>query len=82
MTLRLRILNHAPKQVTYRLKWNIPAGWETVAADTQVTIPTHQEGASRAVFRAQGAGLHVLTADVEFGSRQLREWAEALVQVA
>ena len=34
-----------------------------------------------AVFTAEGIGLHVVTADVDFAGRQLREWTEALVRV-
>ncbi len=79
--LHLRILNHAPRPEIYHVKWNLPAGWKVVNADRQVTIPAHREGAARAVFTAKGAGLHVITADVDFAGRQLREWTEALVRV-
>jgi len=33
------------------------------------------------VFTVQGEGLNVVTVDVEFAGRQLREWTEALVRV-
>ncbi len=81
LALRVRILNHAPRRETYRIKWNVPAGWKMVETDPEVAIPAHQEGAARAVFTVAGAGLHVVTADVEFADRQLREWTEALVRV-
>ena len=81
VTLRVRILNHAPRSETYRVKWNVPADWKVVEADREVAIPARREAAARAVFTVEGAGLHVVTADVEFAGRQLREWTEALVQV-
>jgi len=81
VTLRLRILNHAPRAETYRLKWNVPADWKAVQADREVMIPRREERAARAVFAVEGAGLHVVTSDVEFAGRQLHEWTEALVRV-
>jgi glyoxylase-like metal-dependent hydrolase (beta-lactamase superfamily II) len=81
VTLQVKILNHAPSPETYRLKWNIPPDWRLVEADSKVAIPAGAEGSARAAFIANGAGLHVVTADVAFADRQLREWAEALVRV-
>jgi glyoxylase-like metal-dependent hydrolase (beta-lactamase superfamily II) len=81
ITLRVRIQNHAPSSETYRVKWNVPADWKLVEAEPEVAIPARHEGAARAVFTVKGAGLHVVTADVEFAGQQLREWSEALVRV-
>jgi hypothetical protein len=81
VTLQVKIMNHAPLPETYRLKWNIPPNWRLVEADSDVAISARKEGTARAVFMANGVGLHVVTADVEFGGRQLREWVEALVRV-
>ena len=81
VTLRLRILNHAPQRETYHVKWNVPAGWKMVETDREVAVPAYKEGTTRAVFTVQGEGLNVVTADVEFAGRQLREWTEALVRV-
>jgi glyoxylase-like metal-dependent hydrolase (beta-lactamase superfamily II) len=81
ITLRLRILNHSPKAETYRVNWNVPAGWKAVGAKSTIAIPARGERASSVILTPVGSGLHVLTADVSFGGRQLREWAEALVRV-
>ena len=81
VTLRLRILNHAPQREIYQVKWNVPAGWKMVEANPGVAIPAHTEGAAQAVFTVKGTGLYVVTADVEFAGRQLREWSEAMVRV-
>jgi glyoxylase-like metal-dependent hydrolase (beta-lactamase superfamily II) len=54
VTLRLRILNHAPQRETYRVKWNVPPGWKTVTADPEVTIPSHQEGRDAGDIHSEG----------------------------
>jgi glyoxylase-like metal-dependent hydrolase (beta-lactamase superfamily II) len=79
--VQVRILNHSAKMETYRVKWNVPSGWRVVKADEKVTIGPRKEGSARAVFAAAGEGLRVITADIEFGGRQLREWTEGVVRV-
>jgi glyoxylase-like metal-dependent hydrolase (beta-lactamase superfamily II) len=81
VTLRVRILNHAPQREVYHVTWNVPAGWKMVEANREVAIPAYQEDSARAVFKAQGDGLYVVTANIEFAGRQLREWTEAMVRV-
>jgi hypothetical protein len=44
-------------------------------------IPASEEGVAQAVFTVKGTGLYVVTADIEFEGRQLREWTEAMVRV-
>jgi glyoxylase-like metal-dependent hydrolase (beta-lactamase superfamily II) len=80
VTLKVRILNHAPEAEHYQVKWNAPADWKLVKADREVIIQAHQEGFARVVFTAGSAGLRVVTANIEFEGRQLREWTEALVR--
>jgi hypothetical protein len=65
----------------YRVNWNVPADWKVVRADREVVIPARGEGAARAELTVQGEGLQVVTADVEFDGRLLREWTEAIVRV-
>jgi hypothetical protein len=81
IALEVRIFNHAPLRETYRLSWNMAAGWRLIEADKEVAIPARKEATARAVFTTGGPGLHVVTADVAFAGRQLREWVEALVRV-
>ncbi len=81
VTLHLRIMNHSPKTETYGVKWNIPPGWTMVQTQAALTVPPRREGIASAVFSAQSAGLHVVTADIEFAGRRLREWTEALIRV-
>ena len=77
----LRITNHAPRQMTYKTTWNVPAGWEVISDHTTATISPREDGAIEAQFRVSGPGLHVITADVSFGTWQLPAWTEALVRV-
>jgi glyoxylase-like metal-dependent hydrolase (beta-lactamase superfamily II) len=79
--LQLRVLNHAPDQMKYRVNWNIPSGWTLVDSDQSVTLVGRQEGTLRAQFKAGSPGLSVVTADVSFAVRDLKQWTEALVRV-
>ena len=79
--LELRIFNHAPKRMAYQVKWHAPEGWTPVDGGGRVEIDARREGTIRGRFRAGGAGLHVVTADVSFDGRELKQWTEALVRV-
>jgi glyoxylase-like metal-dependent hydrolase (beta-lactamase superfamily II) len=80
-TLEIRILNHSPRRETYRLRWNLPQGWRAVEAAGEVTIGPRREGSARLVVEPAGRGLGVISADIVFAGRELREWTEALVRV-
>jgi len=81
VTLSLKILNHSPRPETYRVEWHTPPGLRLVKSDGRATIAARKEGAVSAVFEGSAEGLHMVTADVEFGGRTLREWTEAMVRV-
>ncbi|MEP7364932.1 MAG: MBL fold metallo-hydrolase [Acidobacteriota bacterium] len=79
--LQLRMMNHGAQRMVHRVKWNVPAGWTLLAADESVTIGGRQEGVAKARMRTGAAGLQVVTADVSFGGKTLRQWTEAMVRV-
>ena len=79
LALSLRITNHAPNEMTYRVNWNFPVGWQLVGGENSVTIPAREDGHVEARFRTTGPGLQVITADLSFGSWQVPAWTEALV---
>jgi glyoxylase-like metal-dependent hydrolase (beta-lactamase superfamily II) len=81
VSLQLRITNHAPAAMKYLIKWNLPEGWDLLEASNRLTVAARQDGVFRARFRASRLGLHVITADVSFGSWTLPAWTEALVRV-
>ena len=79
--LELRITNHAPERMIYKASWHFPAGLKVIRADREREIPPRQDGVLRARVRAVSPGLHVATADLSFGGRELKQWTEALVRV-
>jgi glyoxylase-like metal-dependent hydrolase (beta-lactamase superfamily II) len=79
--VQFRITNHAPRAMTYNVRWNLPKGWKLIAGRDTLTVPPRQDGALEAQFRPSGPGLHVITADVSFGPWQFLSWTEALVRV-
>ena len=81
LDLELRILNHSPRRTQYKVKWNVPAGWTILNAAGSVAIEPRKEGRIQARVRAGSPGLYVITADVAFDGRELREWTEAIVRV-
>jgi hypothetical protein len=81
LKLTMRITNHAPKQMVYRVKWNTPHGWKVRNAQESITIPARTDGELIAQFSVAEPGLHIVTADVSFENWQLPRWTEALVRV-
>jgi glyoxylase-like metal-dependent hydrolase (beta-lactamase superfamily II) len=80
--LELRILNHSPHPETYHLKWNLPAGWRIIEADKEMVLPSRKDGVARTRMETGDAvGLQIVSVDIDFGGRRLREWAEALVRI-
>ena len=79
--LELRITNHAPERMIYKASWNLPAGLELIRADREREIAPRADGVLRARVRAAAPGLHVVTADLSFAGRELKQWTEALVRV-
>jgi hypothetical protein len=79
--LSVRITNHAPNEMTYRVNWNVPVGWQLKEGENSVSIPAREDGEVKARFRATGPGLQVVTADLSFGSWQLPAWTEALIRI-
>lgn len=81
LDLELRIMNHAPDRMTYRIQWNLPKGWTLVNGSREIVIEPRREGVAKAQVTPTTTGLHILTADIAFGGRELRHWTEALVRV-
>ena len=79
--LELRITNHAPERTIYRASWNLPAGLELVRGDREREIAPRADGVLRARVRATAPGLHVVTVDLSFQGRSLKQWTEALIRV-
>jgi glyoxylase-like metal-dependent hydrolase (beta-lactamase superfamily II) len=80
-TLYAVIFNHAAEEREFRVRLRAPEGWQ--AGEGAVTIPPRTEGrlALGVTVPASASGLEIVTADVAWSDRELREWAEALIDV-
>jgi glyoxylase-like metal-dependent hydrolase (beta-lactamase superfamily II) len=81
VAVELRVDNHTAKAQEFRVRWNVPKGWELVSGETRATVAGKGVGVFKAVLRAAGAGeVSVLTVDVGFAGFELRRWTEALLE--
>ncbi|HEY5914572.1 MAG TPA: MBL fold metallo-hydrolase, partial [Verrucomicrobiae bacterium] len=81
--LALRITNHSPAAHRFRTAVRAPAGLR-VASAKSTRIAAHTDGALKVTVRVPQdcpRGLQVVVADVDSEGVQLREWAEAVVEV-
>lgn len=81
LTLYAVLFNHSAVEREFRVRLRAPDGWE--AAEGSLTVAPRTEGrlALEAVVPASARGLQIVTADVAWDDRELREWAEALIEV-
>jgi len=79
------IMNHSPDLQTFRVRLNLPPDWTSPQmTPIPVHIPPRQEGVvhfTAAVPDRATPGLHILTADIDWGKTQLREWSEMMIEV-
>ncbi|MCL5744420.1 MAG: hypothetical protein M1541_10925 [Acidobacteria bacterium] len=77
------ILNHSPARQEFRITPHVPAGWRGPSGPLKLSIGPRQEGSVRIRITSSpdATGTAVVTADVAFGSWDLREWIEGLVTV-
>ena len=81
VTLYGVIFNHASAERELHVRLRAPEGWSV--GEGSVKVPPRREGRVALEVRipANARGLSVLTADVRWEGGELREWAEALVDV-
>ncbi len=80
----VRLVNHSARRTTFTVRLNVPAGFESEPEMRSVTADPGQE--TEAAFRiivpaSPSASVHVITADVQFDSWDLRQWCEGLIKV-
>lgn len=81
VAVELRVDNHTAKAQEFRVRWNVPKGWELVSGKTRATVAGKGVGVFKAVLRAVAAAeVSVLTVDVGFAGFELRRWTEALLE--
>ena len=78
---RTRIADHKPRTRPDDLQGLGLHGLELIRADREREMVPRGDGVLRARVRATVPGLHVVTADLSFTGRELKQWTEALVRV-
>jgi glyoxylase-like metal-dependent hydrolase (beta-lactamase superfamily II) len=81
--LSFRIMNHSPRERTFRASARGPGGLN-ISAPASAVIPPRSEGVVPFTVQLPAdttPGLQVITADLIWEGAELREWAEAVVEV-
>jgi glyoxylase-like metal-dependent hydrolase (beta-lactamase superfamily II) len=82
--LTVKLLNHSSTPNTFTVSVNTPAGFEIEPAKASVTVPPGRENEAQFRIRAVRRPAHpiqVVTADVQVGPWDLRQWCEGLIKV-
>jgi len=81
----VRLLNHSAKRTAFTIRPNVPPGFESDPEKLTVTADPRQEAAARFQIKvpvSPSGSIHVITADVQFGPWDLRQWCEGLIKAA
>ncbi len=82
--LAVKLLNHSGSSNTFVVTMNVPPGFEIEPQKASVTVPSGQEAEAEFRLRAlsrPARAIQVVTADIQVGPWDLRQWCEALVKV-
>jgi glyoxylase-like metal-dependent hydrolase (beta-lactamase superfamily II) len=82
--LAVKLLNHSRSSSTFVVTMNAPPGFEIEPRKASVTAPSGQEVEAQFRIRAlsrPARTIQVVTADIQVGSWDLRQWCEAIVKV-
>ncbi|MCP4455693.1 MAG: MBL fold metallo-hydrolase [Planctomycetes bacterium] len=82
---RLKIMNHSTTVEAFQATIHLPEGWVLNSATPEsVVVPPQQEGSMEVHFtpaQESRAGVYVISADLKWGQRDLRQWCEAMVTI-
>jgi len=82
--LTVKLLNHSGRSNTFTVTMNAPAGFEIEPRTASATAPPGREVEAQFRIRAVGRPsrmIQVVTADVQVGPWDLRQWCEGLIKV-
>jgi glyoxylase-like metal-dependent hydrolase (beta-lactamase superfamily II) len=82
--LAVKLLNHSNTPNTFRVTLNAPAGCEIEPSAASVTAAPGEEVEARFRIRTPGRpsrAVQVVTADIQVGPWELRQWCEGLLKV-
>jgi glyoxylase-like metal-dependent hydrolase (beta-lactamase superfamily II) len=83
-TMTVKLLNHSSNSNTFTVALNAPAGFETEPRRISITALPGQEVDAQFRLRTVGQlsrSIQVVTADVQVGPWDLRQWCEGLVKI-
>ncbi len=76
------VFNHASEPKTVRITPNVPKGWKQPAPFEFTVAPlTEQRASFELEIPPDASGLKIVTADVDFAGRTLKQWVEAMVEI-
>jgi glyoxylase-like metal-dependent hydrolase (beta-lactamase superfamily II) len=80
--LQAIVFNHSAAAREFRVTPRLPKGWQATSESVVVSVPprTEARGVIAVTPPPDAKGLTVLTADVSFADKDLREWVEAMVR--
>jgi glyoxylase-like metal-dependent hydrolase (beta-lactamase superfamily II) len=81
----VKLLNHSTKRAVFAVRLNVPPGFKSEPGAQSVAANPHQEVEARfriTVPDSPIGSVHVLTADVQFGPWDLRQWCEGLIRIS
>jgi glyoxylase-like metal-dependent hydrolase (beta-lactamase superfamily II) len=79
--LKVILRNHSASEQEFRVTPHVPPDWKTGRGPVVVSVAPRQERSVSIPIAVGTSGLKIITADVVFGARDLREWIEAMVTV-
>ena len=84
ITLSAIILNHSNKPKTFKIHPNTPPGLTVTPTVKSITVPPQTEKQTQfqvTIGNDIKAGVHVITADIEFDNHKLMQWTESLIEI-
>jgi glyoxylase-like metal-dependent hydrolase (beta-lactamase superfamily II) len=81
LELTFIVRNHSASRQEFRITPHVPAGWKTAGGLQHLSVGPRQEQSVSVPLTAGAPGLKIVTADIAFGRWDLRQWAEAMVEV-
>ncbi|MBN1508411.1 MAG: MBL fold metallo-hydrolase [Sedimentisphaerales bacterium] len=81
----VKLLNHSPRRTVFTVRLNVPPGFESEPGAQSVAANPREEVEARFQVKvpdSPAGSIHVITADVQFGPWDLRQWCEGLIRIS
>ena len=80
----VKTFNHSSLSQRYTITLNVPEGLKFTPQSTSVKVKPREEGQARfrmTVPNQMSCRIYVITADIQYGSWDLRQWCESIIEV-